>query len=245
MRHFILLEVEEVATSTEIRRQVEVRDLGPQLGKHTIGNRRAVRFSVRSSGREEIRLATGQVFGNPLWNKGKQLAKGELTIIEGEREAADEWAMSYHGPRKDDEMALPAGISFFAFFNHAEFSELSSNIHNGVYPKHIRIEVGESSSLKFGWEPDGSALEWNNRAEPTALPITSVEFSYEFPDAKLESNPVGKVFKFEPEPEGRREVFRAILVILESIRSEMRGVRVAAWLLAVMVILSVVLARKW
>ncbi len=250
MLQSIQLEITVVATSTEIKKQAEVRDFGPQLGKPTFGNRRTIRFSVHPPGRFEIRLATGEIFGNPLRTKGKQVAVGQLNIYEVDLSAEHEWTLRYNAPWKDEKSEIPASIWFYICFKPAEFSELLSNIQNGVYPRRIDVEFGESKSLKFGWEPDGSAQEWDNREKPAMLPITSIEFSYEFPDAKPKTdsafkNELGKDFSSELEFEGRDEMLRAILARLDSVRSELRGVRFAAWFLAAILIASSVLARTW
>lgn len=213
----IPLEIESASASIEVKWE--------QAGT----DRRTISFSVRLSRTGEIRLATGETFCHPERRaserkKGARRIEAAHFIVHGD--AAHKWEMHYVPSYNDDHGEVPSTIEIHVFLTNHEFSELLANLRVGVGPTRVTLDAAESDALKYGWEPDGSAKEWDNRGR-APIQITSFEFDYEFPDASRD----------------RREAAQSISDQMDSLRRQMRN---AAWFLAVgFVVLLLVAARRF
>jgi hypothetical protein len=178
------LGISAASASTEIAKEPS--------GARTV--RRSINFAVYPQYGDEIRLATGEVFCAPGADEHKSKATGYLTVIEsdaGAVESESPWEVSYHEPwRDDDEGNQPAGLSFYVFLNPREYAELLSNACAENLPDAIGVHIGKSEKWKYGWEPDATTIEWDNREKPAALPIESISFHYKFSKAETEARSI-------------------------------------------------------
>lgn len=155
-----------------------------------------VTFTVHPKDHEHLDLETGETFTNPRYAKLRE-HKGEmigaqLSVVCAQSDADFEYnVMLYHkgieaaGIRN----AEPASMTFTVHVSAAEFAELLASIRGGLLPSGIGIRLKSSLKddvLKFGWEPDGSGMSWNNKSdENKAVPISHISFQYELRKEEL------------------------------------------------------------
>lgn len=231
-----------------IRLDIAAMSASTTITREQKGNRRAIGFSVHPSKDEELRLATGQVFCHPrrylMEHKGAPKADGHLQIIESQMDAERPWAaMRALPPAGDEDETALIGMS--ALLTPPEFEDLLSNIRAGVYPTRITLTTEESEKFKFGNDPSGNELEWDNLITPATVPVASVEFEYEFHEVTRdpEANPYKSLRDLSGVNfEDRREVARATLERIDELRST---VRTGLWVFVAMMVLLLIALAKW
>jgi hypothetical protein len=151
----------------------------------------SVRVGNRSSARNEIRLATGGKLNDIKGVVGVCVgtATPDGKIDYGDDLPARWGGLHYYAYFKSDFEAYPEnylielGVSAALFDRLVHFAELGR-------PPIIGLELGDGfvfgktgaaikkAPIKFGWEPDGSALEWDNKESPN-VEITWCSFEVE------------------------------------------------------------------
>lgn len=131
----------------------------------------------------EIRLSTGEKFneldGTVTFQLGSPPAdwptlKARHTPLGGEKEMAIIGTLTYSEKYEGDLGSEPASYSVEVFIDPSQFDQLVRSARQGKLPAYISIDVvGEG--IKYGWEPDGSGKEWDNKARPQ-LPVVWVGF---------------------------------------------------------------------
>jgi hypothetical protein len=69
--------------------------------------------------------------------------------------------------------ASPAYLEATLFLDDPLFDSLLNTLHSGKRPQWLRIEIEKAGTLGYGWEPDGSRMEWkieNSSGESCASP---------------------------------------------------------------------------
>ena len=204
-----------------------------------IRRRRSVLFSVYPHDESHMDLATGEVFENPAYSKGRghgaKAIAGTLELHEApDTESPRYGVMQYFAPIRTDDGVVDSGplIIFLAVLPSKDFSDLLENLRHSVLPTtvvvHLESDIFDKSSpFKFGWEPDGSGRQWDNLAENGKhIKIGSVSFSYELLRAPTED---GERFE-EVRPtlaDTIKAEARALADQLSSIRSDLKIVAVA------------------
>jgi hypothetical protein len=155
---------------------------GVGSGRQTFG------LSVHLDGGDHIDLETGEVFQSPRRSNNKNGISGFLTLEQAKTDGHYTYnRMTYCDEIVSDDpmVSNPSQILFTVFVPPGDFQELVSNSRNGLLPSTIMVELqhdilGESSPIKFGWEPDGSGKKWLNRDEKNKhIKIQGISFHYD------------------------------------------------------------------
>ena len=133
-------------------------------------------FDVHPVEGEHFDLETGEVFKAPggVLRRERDEAKpisGQLAVYEAS--SANEItrnAMTYFGERDRIDDPTPSSIYFRYALPSRDFQTLLANIRSNMLPTTVNITLdvnitGDNAPVKYGWEPDGSGMEWSNKAE--------------------------------------------------------------------------------
>ncbi len=135
-------------------------------------------WAVKVSDGETVRLATGgklnELPGRAWFNVGTATPEGREIYQEG---APPKWGVLVH--HKADEnpnhYPVPEAHALSIHVSRSVYEDLRSLVAARTLPT-ISVSVGSESSIdpsqprpadadaiRYGWEPDGSGLEWNNQ----------------------------------------------------------------------------------
>ena len=79
---------------------------------------------------------------------------------------------------KDDLESQPSTYQVDSGLPARQFDELVSAARHNRIPTSICVDVA-GEGVEYGWEPDGSGIDWNNKEHPSAL-IAELRFSLPF-----------------------------------------------------------------
>lgn len=151
------------------------------------GDRPCLSFKVKPEKpwRNEVRLTTGEKFGEldgtVALRAGAPPADWKpirivLSPISGREEDVPVIGrLGYWEKREDDFDSQPANYLAELWIASDQFTELVFAARAGRLPRFISLEV-VGDGIKYGWEPDGSGKEWNNKERPH-LVITKAYFA--------------------------------------------------------------------
>jgi hypothetical protein len=169
---FIDLEIERVTSGIGYTRN-DARYVPP-------GSGRLLTLDVHPREREHIALATGEHFRHPRYHVKKDMERisAVLHIIElGEEERC--WEMRYHGPISSDDNSHESQIAILVQLDTVSFEDIYSKLFAGHVPEYVTIFFADNAELKYGWEPDGSGMAWENKAEHPLLKLEWIRFNFE------------------------------------------------------------------
>ena len=144
--------------------------------KDVMRNRKAVFWAVKLSPDETVRLATGNELkdlpGRVIFRVGDASPEGKTTYSKGR---PVRWGgLHYIADNKsgDSIPRFPESFDVDLYVSRNLFERLESLIAAGRLPA-LTVTVGEESDgdadghgIRYGWEPDGRALEWDNKRFP-------------------------------------------------------------------------------
>jgi hypothetical protein len=131
---------------------------------------RVIRWAVRIADRQRVRLVTGkelnQLPGHVRFFVGDAGPEGK-THREG---MAARWGDFhwYKVVESRDGPDFPENYEVDMYVSQGLFDRLESLVAAQTIPE-LTVSVGSNTdkdSIKYGWEPDGSALEWDNIKQP-------------------------------------------------------------------------------
>jgi hypothetical protein len=135
-------------------------------------SRNVVAWAVRVPDRERVRLATGSELnklpGRVRFFVGDATPDGKATFREG---ASARWGDFhwYEGNKTSgDSPRFPENYEVDMYVSQDLFNRLESLAAAQTIPK-LTVSLGsgtDKDSIKYGWEPDGSGLEWDNIKQP-------------------------------------------------------------------------------
>jgi hypothetical protein len=73
--------------------------------------------------------------------------------------------------------ASPASLGASVFLDDQLFDCLMNTLQSGKRSKLLQLDIESEGTLEFGWEPDGSRMEWKiaNPSEPSHIDVISIE----------------------------------------------------------------------
>lgn len=91
--------------------------------------------------------------------------------------------LGFYPPYKKDETgrSVPAFLEAFAFLDDQVFDRILGAIASGKKPEWLTFDIENKGTLTYGWEPDGSRIEWkiDNIDDPAYVDITSMAIGIE------------------------------------------------------------------
>ena len=91
--------------------------------------------------------------------------------------------LSFCPPSKEDEFssAIPASLEAAVFMDDQLFTSITNTLHSGKRLEWLRLDIERKGTLGYGWEPDGSRIEWkiDNPSEPAYVDVTSIAMGLE------------------------------------------------------------------
>jgi hypothetical protein len=62
------------------------------------------------------------------------------------------------------------------FLDDELFDSLMNTLHSGKRPQWLQLDIEREGALEYGWEPDGSRMEWkiDNPSDPASVDVTGV-----------------------------------------------------------------------
>jgi hypothetical protein len=194
-------------------------EIADEDGTQSIG--RTILRSVFPEKHDHIDLATGEILRNPTYHRVHGTsAKGisaEVTIFKAKAEGVSRLGrMQYlRGISSAEQDDLDPSIYFAVELPAEAFADLAENLRHGIIPTSMTVEFladihDMNASIKYGWEPDGSGMIWNNQTEEgKQIPIRRVDFHYEL---------LG-----EPDEDAEGEARATPLAVLQFLRDDLRG----------------------
>jgi hypothetical protein len=86
--------------------------------------------------------------------------------------------LTFFGAIKKDEVndSSPASLGASVFLDDQLFDSLMNTLQSGKRPKLLQLDIENEGTLEFGWEPDGSRMEWKiaNPTEPSHVDVISI-----------------------------------------------------------------------
>jgi hypothetical protein len=86
--------------------------------------------------------------------------------------------LTFCPPSKADEIntASPASLEATVFLDDELFDSLMNTLHSGKRPQWLQLDIEREGALEYGWEPDGSRMEWkiDNPSDPASVDVTGV-----------------------------------------------------------------------
>ena len=151
--------------------------------------RRSIYLSVFPHDRTHMDLATGEIFENPTYARTRKPEEKAISAVLEIHEASEDNSrklglMHYFEAISSGDGVVESAslINFSVQISSKDFSDLIENLRHSVLPTSVSVDLdlNEKGPVKYGWEPDGSGTEWNNKAENARqIPISSVSFRYE------------------------------------------------------------------
>jgi hypothetical protein len=160
-----------------------------------ISNNTTLAWSVRLEHGKKVRLSTGSRLNDIQGHVNIQVgdASPEGRSVFGEEEnRIERWGfLRYFESDSSDFLSVPEQYFVSLYVSQRLFDRVLRLAERG-HPPTVSIEVAEKSigdllkgeeppkefAMKYGWEPDGSGVEWNNKASPH-VEITWCTFSAE------------------------------------------------------------------
>jgi hypothetical protein len=147
-----------------------------------------VAIQLKLDDQDEIRLASGEKSQlMQKWVHFSQADEGERGNLKRVVDGVDELepvkvGLAQYSPAytRDILNERPPAISFNVYLSKERMMELVEMGKRGYWPTTITISVKEKSGITYGWEPDGSAKEWDNTNFPH-VQIEEVDLRYAFP----------------------------------------------------------------
>jgi hypothetical protein len=91
--------------------------------------------------------------------------------------------LSFCPPMKKDDLtpAIPASLEALVFLDDQLLDGLMNALLPGKRPGWIQLDIEREGALRYGWEPDGSRMEWKieNPSDPAYVDITRIEIGIE------------------------------------------------------------------
>jgi hypothetical protein len=86
--------------------------------------------------------------------------------------------LSFCPPSKADEVnaASPASLEATVFLDDELFDSLMNMLYLGKRPRWLQLDIEKEGALGYGWEPDGSRMEWkiDNPSDPASVDVTRI-----------------------------------------------------------------------
>jgi hypothetical protein len=158
--------------------------------RDSAGKSQRLNFDVTTHERSRLEFKSGEVLAHPdyAWrekNKGKTLDAYLNIYPRNERDDPPKKSMVlYMDGYKSRDGLDDSSVSIFfeIWLGQVEFDSVREHIIAGHPPKTINIEF-ESDVVKYGWEPDGSSMIWDND-DTKAIEISVIRFNFEYTKAR-------------------------------------------------------------
>jgi hypothetical protein len=86
--------------------------------------------------------------------------------------------LNFCPPIERDEVneASPASLEASVFLDNQLFDSIVNTLPSGKRAGLIQLDIESEGTLGYGWEPDGSRMEWkiDNPSDPASVDITSI-----------------------------------------------------------------------
>jgi len=148
----------------------------------------AVTMDLSMIGRHHLDLATGEVLRGSWYNsdKDKKPSVKASARVSVANDTMPKSAMRYfEASRSSDGIGdSEASIYFEVLIDAEAFAHLIANIRGGVFPTDVQFQLefsslNKNSAIKFGWEPDGSGMKWDNSTtDKRTVPLVTASFNY-------------------------------------------------------------------
>jgi hypothetical protein len=128
-------------------------------------------FTVHLTGRNSLKLETGEVLQNPTYaarigdEQNNIDASLSLHPVTEARDPSNTNVMSYHAAVSTDEHHAPSSIHFDVSIPASDYSLLLNNIRGGINPASITVELRHSiwdKGSPVDYADDGSGMLWRN-----------------------------------------------------------------------------------
>jgi hypothetical protein len=148
-------------------------------------------FTLRPTGRDTLKLETGEVFQNPAYDFVGGDKSNEISAYLNIRPASDARdpshtnQMTYFEGITGDDYSSPPSIHFDVSIPATDYSLLLNNIRGGITPSSITVRLrynflDKGSPITFGPAPDGSMMIWHNAIQQNrSVNVESIELYYQ------------------------------------------------------------------
>lgn len=86
--------------------------------------------------------------------------------------------LTFCPPSKADDVntATPASLDATVFLEDPVFDSLMNALQFGKRPEWLQLDLQREGSIRYGWEPDGSRMEWKieNTTDSTSVEVTKI-----------------------------------------------------------------------
>jgi hypothetical protein len=83
--------------------------------------------------------------------------------------------------KSKSDAASTASLDATVFLDDQLFDSLMNTLHSGKRPEWLQLDIEREGTLGYGWEPDGSRMEWKieNPSDPEFVDITRIAMGLE------------------------------------------------------------------
>jgi hypothetical protein len=195
-------------------------------------SRTSVVFDVFPEGRDHLDLVTGEVFQDPSYARIRKTKDntigGTVQIYAGYDETDYNYSrMKYVEAHNLDDLGdTLASVNFTCFLPPDDFDALLDTLRSQLLPSAVTIHLKhdlleKASAIEYGWEPDGSGMQWDNKTAKL-ISIEAVEVVYNLfgqPEYVTE-NTTSEVMSVPEAVKAQRKELREVRELVTSFRQD-------------------------